>query len=522
MSDPKMTIRDSLLDCDTPLGNLVSQYKLHKNDFHKVIFGFLDTKTTLHTIILAKVLACFLGNNDRYAIEKSLKSENYKLPEVLRACQILDSRRLSAQIKKKLNGSSDKNGKLQCELNNLEKITDNYLEFSLTKSKSKMIKKYWISLIPADKLEFYVLSYDLSYWKILADLLHLKSSDFKLDWFLNYVYTLTAPVGSTVYACKSMTSDNSLEIISKYKPDYNFIRTIPINLSTASKTIISTYTDINVLLWWLHEFIDCYDSIDVINKKTFEESIALPYGVLIDKLSLINKYCPKKLNTTLSDSWMTGWQVRKPSYAETKKIKKPSLKELYDKLLRVAEKQLFGYKLKFEGKVVIFGDASSSMDVAIKTSSIIMSILCAICNAEMHLFRTVNEHITNVPKNVNDVMKFNEICKASDMTSPAASLDYYYSRKEKVDVIIIVTDEEENTPSSGLLFKSMFDKYCETIGKIPKLIFISFLDKGNRGHMYPSLNESYPEYVYQYIFDKTTPDLTKLDSILTKLSELVI
>lgn len=517
-----MTIRDSLLDCDTPLGDLASQYKLYKDEFYQILFGFLDTKTTLHTIILAKALACFLGNNDRYAIEKALKSESYKLPEVLRACQILDSRRSSAQIKKKLNGSRDKNGKLQCELNNLEKITDNYLEFSLTKSKSKMIKKYWISQIPADKLEFYVLSYDLSYWKILADLLHLKSSDFKLDWFLNYVYTLTAPIGSTVHACKSMTTDNSLEIISKYKPDYNFIRTIGIGLSNASKTIIASYTDINVLLWWFHEFIDSGDSIDVINTKTSEESIALPYGVLIDKLSLINKYGSKNSSTTLSNSFMTGWQVSRPTYAEAVKLKNPSLKQLYDKLLRVAEKQLIGYKLKFEGKVVIFGDASSSMDVAIKTSSIIMSILCAICNAEMHLFRTINEHIKNVPKNVNDVMKFNETCRASDMTSPAASLDYYYSRKEKVDVIIMVTDEEENTPSSGLLFKPMFDKYCETIGKIPKLIFISFLKKGNRGQMYPSLNESYPEYVHQYIFDKSIPDLTKLDSILTKLSELVV
>jgi hypothetical protein len=111
MSDPKMTIRDSLLDCDTPLGNLASQYKLHKDEFYQILFGFLGTKTTLHTIILAKVLACFLGSNDRYAIEKALKSESYKLPEVLRACQILDGRRLSIQIKKKLHGSSDKNGK---------------------------------------------------------------------------------------------------------------------------------------------------------------------------------------------------------------------------------------------------------------------------------------------------------------------------------------------------------------------------------------------------------------------------
>jgi len=136
-----MTIRDSLLDCDTPFGTIVSYYESHKNDFCNIVFGFVDSNTILHTTILAKVLACFLGKNDRCAVERILKSESYKLPEVLKACQILDSRRLKTQIQKKIKNTSDKYGKFKCELNNLEKLNDGYLKFSFTKSKIQMIKK---------------------------------------------------------------------------------------------------------------------------------------------------------------------------------------------------------------------------------------------------------------------------------------------------------------------------------------------------------------------------------------------
>ncbi len=58
---------------------------------------------------------------------------------------------------------------------------------------------------------------------------------------------------------------------------------------------------------------------------------------------------------------------------------------------------------------------------------------------------------------------------------------------------------------------------------VPKLIFVSFLNKGNNGEMYSELKNNYPQYVeymQQHIFDVKCPDLTKLDSVLNKLAML--
>jgi hypothetical protein len=363
--------------------------------------------------------------------------------------------------------------------------------------------------------------YEMDQWKNLANLLHIKKRDFQLDWFLGYMYGGNPPETSIVYACKNINSLNALEIIMKYKPDYNFIRGKKITLSAASKAIITSYTDLNVLLWWIHEFIDSNEALEIIRNRMNSQEIDLPYGVLIDKLFFI-----KDNNSTIKYQAIggnslilgLGWQNINTSY-DTKKFdkSKPSY-QIYEKLLKKAEIQLKKYMLNFKSnKVVIFGDASGSMEIAIKTSSIIMSILCAISNAEMHLFRNINEKVKKPPKTVRDVVKFNETCKAGGGTSPAASLDYYFLTGTKVDTIIVVTDEEENGKIRGMNFSVLFDAYCKKVQHIPKLVFISFLEinRGNKGQMVTEINTKYPQYAettYQYVFDKHKPDLTKIES----------
>jgi hypothetical protein len=400
-------------------------------------------------------------------------------------------------------------------------LNSSYFEFSLTKSKIKTIIDNWVKKIPKDKLEFYAMMYEMDQWKNLANLLHIKKRDFQLDWFLGYMYGGNPPETSIVYACKNINSLNALEIIMKYKPDYNFIRGKKITLSAASKAIITSYTDLNVLLWWIHEFIDSNEALEIIRNRMNSQEIDLPYGVLIDKLFFI-----KDNNSTIKYQAIggnslilgLGWQNINTSY-DTKKFdkSKPSY-QIYEKLLKKAEIQLKKYMLNFKSnKVVIFGDASGSMEIAIKTSSIIMSILCAISNAEMHLFRNINEKVKKPPKTVRDVVKFNETCKAGGGTSPAASLDYYFLTGTKVDTIIVVTDEEENGKIRGMNFSVLFDAYCKKVQHIPKLVFISFLEinRGNKGQMVTEINTKYPQYAettYQYVFDKHKPDLTKIES----------
>lgn len=51
----------------------------------------------------------------------------------------------------------------------------------------------------------------------------------------------------------------------------------------------------------------------------------------------------------------------------------------------------------------VIGDNSSSMDVAIKTSNIIASLVTAVSNADLVFFNSANEIPSFIPKDVKEV-----------------------------------------------------------------------------------------------------------------------
>lgn len=95
------------------------------------------------------------------------------------------------------------------------------------------------------------------------------------------------------------------------------------------------------------------------------------------------------------------------------------------------------------------GDRSGSMDVAIRTSTIIASLLTAITNARLVFFNTENMEPKKMPTNIEEVLEMAVSIEADAATSPAASLYPFYEKKELVKTFIIVTDEEENEPYKG-------------------------------------------------------------------------
>lgn len=516
-------------DSETYLSYYAVLIKENSNLFCECLLGFLnDESTVLSSSTIAKCLACALAmatetHNHTY-VEKILRSRSVKLPEVLKACEILDSGRYHRQLLKKRAQLKNKKkiSKLDQQIHNLKVLNDGLggevalaLNFSLTSSKIKIIREHWVKQIPQDKLEFYALMYELSSWKKLADLMHLKGSDFTVGWFLDYAFGKPAPEESIVSICKNIRTMSAIDVektILKYKPDYDFLRSVKVPLTDQAKTAIATYTNPNTLLWWLDQFINVPNALDVIVSTA---SFELPYGVLIDKLFLTRKH----LATT------SKRQVNKHTFAvETvcEPNKNSSIYKLYERLLNLAEEKLHTYKLNLESPVAIFGDGSSSMDIAIKTSSIIMSVLCAICNAEMNIFRTGCEPIENPPTNVNGVIHFNEVTKAKESTNPAASLAPYYKAGQILNTIIVVTDEEENQKTMNMSFWELFDAYCKKLNFVPRVIFISFLSVGVKGQMISEVERRFPHYmekIKQFRFNKSEPDLSKLDSILMLLSQ---
>jgi hypothetical protein len=173
--------------------------------------------------------------------------------------------------------------------------------------------------------------------------------------------------------------------------------------------------------------------------------------------------------------------------------------------------------LQLESPVVVIGDASYSMDVAIRVSTVIASVLTALCGAELKFFTGESVDPPVVPRNIPQVLQVASGMKADGLTAPAAALYPYYTAKKIVKFFIVVTDEVENEKYKDTYFPNLFQKYYKEVYPA-KIVFVSFLENpSEKGRMVTAL-ESMGITPLQFKLDGKRPDLTKLDSLLGLLA----
>jgi len=102
------------------------------------------------------------------------------------------------------------------------------------------------------------------------------------------------------------------------------------------------------------------------------ETVKLPYGKLMERLLLLSDMNKSNLLCLLEPS---------------------------------AEARLAEFKSVIPGPVAILGDASSSMSVAIRTATIISSLLTAICGASLSFFNTSDWKDSLKPEKISDVLQ---------------------------------------------------------------------------------------------------------------------
>lgn len=439
---------------------------------------------------LAKILVASLIKNNKEFSTYLLKDPRYDLPVILKCCDILDSKRLHTQLEKKTNKIKNlkKLTKHKALISNLKTLNEG-IDMSLSSSKIKFIKNHWVKNLSEEKLELMALVYPTKHWKWIIDMMHLKPTDFKLEWFTKYIFTKEYPKNSIIDICTSLNNENIKETITKYKIPFDYLKlTNPKLLSQDVKNTIFAYTPVaDVIRYW-----DDFGNSELLqpmhDRIIKGEELNMPYGELMKRIQMLKE----KLGNS----------------------------QFIYKLIDIAESKLSTYKLSVEQPIVVLGDASGSMEVAIKTSSIITSILVKLCNAKMHLFRDKDQIVQNPPKNVSDVLNMMEIFKAHSSTSPAASLYPYYERKEIVKTFILVTDEEENGTCNGKDFTGIFKLYREEVYPA-KLVFVSFLRNNKDGYMVSKLKNAIPGIerdIIQFILNGKNPDLRKLDELLNMLS----
>ncbi|XP_022082129.1 uncharacterized protein LOC110974636 [Acanthaster planci] len=428
----------------------------------------------------------------------------FGLVEVLKAATLLDSGRKMREWEKKLKRlqmqpkyKAQKVAKMKTTIHNLSAIKPSV--GSLSGAVCRHIHR-WVRTIPPQDLEFYALHFPQEPWKKLADLVHFNpKTDFQVPWFLPYCYGAPAPEDSIVAKCKDLDDEKANQLIASVDIPYTFFKSHKIKLTNESKERIAKAEKHLTALLWNYEDLTCPEVDRVIAERLRAgEVIDLPYGKLMERLLVI-----KELRTRDA-------------------AKKEETTELFERLISMAEKILKQTKLTVDSPVAVIGDRSPSMGTAIKTSTIIASLLTAIAKAELSFFSNRNTVPDKIPQTIEEVLHLASTLNTEGSTVPAASLLPYYEEKKVIKTFIMVTDEEENgtvrVNGGFLYFHTLFKKYYEEVYPA-KLVFVSFLNSQNAtGHMVRLL-ESLDFHPLQFKLSHHRPDLVKVGNLLGKLTK---
>ncbi|CAF0970006.1 unnamed protein product [Adineta ricciae] len=458
----------------------------------------------------------------------------FTLTEVLKAITMLDAARQVRVYEKQLKRlelsqtkpSAKKLGYMKNNIDNLNKLKVS------TGSASGAIARHiqrWTRTLTQRELEYFALHMPTEPWRKLADIVHFNpTKDFPaLPWFLPFCFGTPAPEENMVSRCRNLTAANVNELIKEFKIPYSHLKQFKAQLSDQSKARIASYEEKLDTILWYYEDLECPDVDEVLSERLRNgEQITLPYGKLMDRLLLIRTLRDDKPDIPAfyrNSEYASAWGGR--NYVSEHKPRGPQPKKaaLYTDLIAVAEKQLQTIKLTLESPVGILADASYSMEIAIRTATILSSLLTAICSAKLTFFHDKMFPPAFTPKNIEDVLTLALTTNVAGGTANAAALLPYYQSKEVIKTFIMVTDEEENDSielpdGSKTRFFKLFLQYREEVYPA-KLVFISFLaQQHNQGQMFKQFQEANIPDVIQFKFNRQRPDLTKFDNLLGLLS----
>jgi hypothetical protein len=500
----------------------------NKDKYQATIMALDEYSIEMQANAKARALAAAFARNDKPLIEFLMNNEKQiGFSDLLKALTILDSQREKRSKEKKIAINAKtatvmknrKLSKIKLDIGNLEKMKPK--AGSVSGALAKKIRNH-VRKFKESELEFFALAMPTEPWKKLANIVHLNPErDFpNAKWFLPYCFGQELPADSKIAKCKSINKDNVNELIEQFDLPYSVVKPFKDSLNEKSKEKIAQNQQSLDTIIWYYEDLAC-KAVDDIIKSRLEagEKLELGYGKLMERLlmfkDLHDSKSRKETNRRSIDSWsdvasVDSWEVIS------------SDNSLFSLVIPIAEARLKVFKSSLHAPVAVIGDASGSMSVAIRTATIISSLLTAICSAKLSFFNTKDFDAKMNPSLITDVLKVAYTTRADGGTAPAASLVPYFDKKEVVKTFIIVTDEEENTDAYTAdkrrwRFFDLFMEYRKLVYPAT-LIFVSFLShQHSSGQMYSRFVKEKVDDVLQFKFDGRRPDLTKLDSILGSL-----
>ncbi|KAJ3252879.1 hypothetical protein HDU77_004874 [Chytriomyces hyalinus] len=496
-----MTCRDAIM-----LAEFVADYCVVLTTFTAPVFmaellNLAEKKIDLSPAAKARIMAAFWLNRkvEEFDHLMFVAPGFFGVSELFKLVPVLDKPRQMRQLEARISRLKDKvkASKLKNMIRELQDLQKEPHTGNLTSSFSRRVSKY-VSTISDEVLTFQALNYPTDNWRQVADLCHLRPTDFSLPWFLPFCFGAPAPEGTLVHAMTTMTTETLPGLLTTFPylaECYSMIRQrvqeSKLKLTEEAQLLLTQKAPVEDVIWFYEDIVGRSIGAESAlferlknGEFTGNSKSRINYPKLMERILLLEKYNSKSVRYLME--FATG---------------------MLDSI-SLPENNL---------KVAVFGDCSGSMSVAVNTATILASVFTARLNAKLTFFNNICNLPPVQPETTDHVLAVAKAMRAYNGTSPAACLFPYLRDQIPVDLFIVVTDEEENMHCNGQMFAPMFKSYLEKVNPQAKLFFISFLAVGVEGDMVSDLKKI-GIVAKQFRFDATRPDLSKFDELLGLLA----
>lgn len=376
----------------------------------------------------------------------------------------------------------------------------------VTKALCKRVRA-WFRRIPAAALEYLLLTCELEAlkaWRHVMDCVHAKPDDFALSFFpavvfcgrqhvptdhmVHMCYGEALNVGSLPALCSSFPRlANAYALVHKAVP--------PSQMSDTSKAWFAQRAPLSDVIWWYEE-LHCPGSEAALMQRLSQPDADLSEGQYdISFGKLMERYMV--------------FQGMGASFAP-----------LLASRAEAALGSLVQHHPTTGLRVAILGDASGSMEVAVRTAAILGGLLSSVMDARLEFFDAGIRPQGLQPKSAAEVLDVATGTPAYGTTNPAAALQAFVDAGERIDLFVLVTDEGENGTSRGSSFAQLMKQYKRDVHAGAQVFFISFLPPNvTAGPMQVALAQL-GIGAHSFKLDLHRPDLSKFSGLLGKLNSL--
>jgi hypothetical protein len=545
---------------EVPLRSHISLLRDAQPEYVSTLLLLVHRGLALPPAAKARCLAaCWATGQSGLASWLLERHTEFGLPEVLRAVKLLDAgrkhralRRRADRLRAGANPNHRKVSAAESQANDLQTILTEELSpetASLSGAVQKRVRS-WVRSVPAERLEFWMLSLPAAPWTELADLCHFNPNDFAAPWFLGVAHgSESLPEGSMAATAEIVTEANVASILETCQLPYSFLRRrFPAgSLPDAAKLCLATYMPMDQLIWYYEDGTDSLacpgvDTIIDARLQAGERPDALSAGKLMERLMtfsgvgvttdtdtlhaifphLAKPICATALQAhggdlerAAGDLFERTAEQAQQRYGQNSRYHAAAgaaaatAPVFLPRLMPVAEQSMAGLVLPLDKPVCVIGDASASMQVAVSTASILGGLIAAVSDADLRFFNRELIRPAVVPRSVAEVLQVARATVADGSTCPAAALHDLLETKTVVKSFVVVTDEEENETFGGLCFHELMRRYVDEVYPA-QITFVSFLSDPNaKGQMCTAL-ESVGLEPAQFKFARERPDLTKV------------